>query len=263
VKRIDIKELHEQPWLPNILRDYMTDSLQFVMGMVGAYRPIVQRLTRAVDASGAQQLVDLCSGGGGPWPWLYKTVEAGRGGDFKIVLTDKFPNITAFERARRDSKGAIDFWPESADASHLPENLAGFRTMFTSFHHFTPEEASGIVRDAVEQRQGIGVFELPRRSLVTILWVFLVPLGALMTAPFMRPFRLSRLFWTYILPVVPFMLWFDGILSCLRAYSPAELTQMSSQLGAKDYAWEVGEAHGRLVTVTYLLGYPVTASPEL
>jgi len=262
VKRIDIKELHERRWVPGFLRDYMTDALQFVMGVAGVYRPIVGRLSGTVDAAGADRIVDLCSGAGGPWPWLYRAVEQGRDGNFQIVLTDMYPNLTAFARVRKDSGGTIDFYPEPVDASRLPDDLNGFRTVFTSFHHFTPGEASGILRDAVEQKQGIGVFELPRRNLVTILWVFLVPLGALLTAPFTRPFRLSRLFWTYIIPVIPFMLWFDGVLSCLRAYTPAELVEFSSHLGAKDYAWEAGETSGGLVTVTYLLGYPITASPE-
>jgi hypothetical protein len=260
MNRIDIQELHEQPWLPGFLRDYMTDSLQFVMGVVGVYRPILGRLSDAVDAAGAGRLVDLCSGAGGPWPWLYKRVKGERSSDFRIVLTDKYPNLAAFTRARTCSDGVIDFWPEPVDASCLPENLGGFRTMFTSFHHFRPEEASSILRGAVEQRQGIGVFELPRRSLRTMLTVFLVPLGSLLTTPFMRPFRWTRLLWTYILPVVPFMLWFDGVLSCLRAYTPAEMKQLSAELGAQDYVWEAGET-GRPVAVTYLLGYPMPAAP--
>jgi len=256
MRRIDIKELHERPWMPRVVRDYMTDALQFVMGVAGVYRPIVGLLGNAVDAAGAQRVVDLCSGGGGPWSWIYKTVEDRRG-DLRIVLTDMYPNLTAFEELRRISGGIIEFCQEPVDASNMPERLSGFRTMFTSFHHFNPQEASGILRDAVEQRQGIGIFELPRRSVVTILQVTLVPLGALLTAPFMRPFRLARLFWTYIIPVIPFLLWYDGVLSCLRAYSIADLTHLSSKLGAKDYAWETGEVSGGLATVTYLLGHPV------
>ena len=38
-------------------------------------------------------------------------------------------------------------------------------------------------------------------------------------APTIRPFRWSRLFWTWLIPLVPFVLFYDGIVSCLRAYS--------------------------------------------
>src|ERR1700722_17296883 len=129
MKRIDIQELHEQPWLPSILRDYMTDALQFVTGVAGVYRPILERLSGAVDAAGARRVVDLCSGAGGPWPWLYRAVKGERGVDFRIVLTDKYPNLTAFARAHAESRGVIDFSSEPVDASRLPGNLDGFRTL--------------------------------------------------------------------------------------------------------------------------------------
>ena len=64
MKRIDIKELHERPWVPGFLRDYMTDALQFVMGVAGVYRPIVGRLSGAVDAAGAHRIARSVLGRG-------------------------------------------------------------------------------------------------------------------------------------------------------------------------------------------------------
>jgi hypothetical protein len=34
--------------------------------------------------------------------------------------------------------------------------------------------------------------------------------------PWIRPFRWSRLLWTYVVPIIPAVLLFDGIVSCLR-----------------------------------------------
>lgn len=59
-----------------------------------------------------------------------------------------------------------------------------------------------------------------------------------------------------MIPVIPFVLWFDAILSCLRAYSPAELSQLISHLKANDYNWQIGEVTGRLAPVTFMVGYP-------
>jgi hypothetical protein len=38
-----------------------------------------------------------------------------------------------------------------------------------------------------------------------------MPLAGFLTAPFIRPFRFSRLFWTYVITVIPFVLFFDGV----------------------------------------------------
>lgn len=256
MSRIKLSEIHEQSWFPEPLRDGVTDGLQFIFRIGKIYQPIASRLGNAIKVAGAHRLVDLCSGAGGPWIWLHRALANQVADHLEICLTDKYPNIAAFERAQEASRGAISYCTESIDAARIPARLQGFRTIFTSFHHFPPTEATAILQNAVDNQQGVGVFEAARRRPLSILLTFLMPFAALFTVPFIRPFRPSRLLWTYLVPVIPFVLWFDGILSCLRAYSPAELSQMVSRLKAENYIWDIGEVTGRLAPITYMLGYP-------
>jgi hypothetical protein len=256
MRRLSVLELHERAWFPQRLRNLVTDALQVVLNAGRVYRPIAARLRDAVGIARAEWLVDLCSGGAGPWLWLHSVVGARNARPFQIILTDKYPNLAAFEHARRISRGAITYSAEPVDAACIPDRLSGFRTIFSSFHHFPPPEAVAILQNAADHRQGIGIFEAARRRPSTIMATAVVPLAALVTAPFIRPFQLSRLFWTYLLPVIPLVLFVDGILSSLRAYSPAELMELCARVSAPGYAWEAGEAPGRFGPVTYLLGYP-------
>jgi hypothetical protein len=258
MRRIDIPELHEQDWFPKRLRDDVTAALQLILNAVRVYQPITSRLGNALRSAHADRLVDLCSGAGGPWIWLHRDVTNLNLSlnPLDICLTDKYPNATAFESARRASKGTIQYCATSLDAASIPEQFSGFRTIFTSFHHFSVAQATSILQDAIDNEEGIGIFEAPRRHVFSVLLVFFTPIAALFAIPFIRPFRFSRIFWTYLFPVIPFVLWFDGILSCLRAYSPLELSELISTLGQNKYRWEVGEEFGGLVPVTYLLGYP-------
>jgi hypothetical protein len=181
-------------------------------------------------------------------------------------LSDKYPNVEAFRHASDASRNMIRFHSDPVDATHIPAELKGFRTLFTSFHHFQLSEAHALLQDAVDNQQGVGVFEVPGRSLLTLLLVFLVPILALAVVPFIRPFRLSRLIWTYLFPVSPIVLFLDGIVSCLRAYSLADLSDLTRGLSASGYTWEIGEERRRLtsVPVTYLIGYPsMTAHTSL
>jgi hypothetical protein len=175
-----------------------------------------------------------------------------------VLLTDKYPNVVAFSHASHAFQKMIEFRSDPVDAKHIPTELRGFRTLFSSFHHFQPSEAHAILQDAVDNQQGIGIFEIPRRSLLTILLVFLVPIAAFAVVPFIRPFRLSRLIWTYLIPISPVVLFLDGIVSCLRAYSLTELSEFTRELSASGYTWEIGEERRRFtsVPVTYLIGYP-------
>lgn len=259
MRRIQFFEIHDQTWFPALFRDQLTEGLQAIFDVANLYRPAAKRLRQALADTGTNRVVDLCSGAGGPWPKLRETCADDFAG-LEISLTDKYPNASAREKFPASSGGAaIRFRGESVDVLAVPPELPGFRTMFTSFHHFTPPEAREILRNAAESRQGIGIFEVPKRSVRTILAVFVVPFAYLALVPFMRPFCWSRLLWTYLLPVVPFALWFDGIVSCLRAYTPAELTTMTEGLATAGYHWEAGERRGSgsmPATITYLIGWP-------
>jgi hypothetical protein len=249
-------EFHDQKWFPKFLRDGVTDALQFILSLGGTYRPIVPLLSRAVQDSGAERVVDLCSGGGGPWLWLYKLLRMQTGRAVEICLTDKYPNTEAFENVRRETRGQVTGYADPADAANLPVGLSGFRTMFSSFHHFKPADATAILQNAVDNRQGIGIFEAARRHPLTILSTALMPVAGVVTAPIMRPLRITRLFWTWIVPVIPLVLFFDGVISCLRAYSQEELRVLVSQVKTNDYVWQIGEQSGGPAPITYLIGHP-------
>ena len=141
----------------------------------------------------------------------------------------------------------------------VPRELQGFRTIFTSFHHFSPEEARAILQNAVDARQGIGIFEITRRSPSGIALMFPWALMLFVFTPFIRPFRWSRLLCTYFLPIIPFVLLFDGVVSCLRTYQTLELLEMVKNLSGIEYQWAVGE-HSRglgITPITYLVGHPL------
>jgi hypothetical protein len=214
--RRQLIEIHEQRWCPDSLRDTVTDTLQFVWNLVDCYEPIVPRLRRALLETGTCQVVDLCSGGGGPWRRLVRNLEGEDRLPVDVCLTDRFPNLRAFEHSMRSSHTRFTFHPVPVDATRVPTDLEGFRTLFTCFHHFPRKEARAILQDAVKGRQGIGIFEAPKRDWLTILLVFFMPVMAFALVPFIRPFRWSRLLWTFPVPVSPFVLWFDGVISCLR-----------------------------------------------
>ena len=252
--RVHLFELHDQSWFPKPIRDADTDLLRFISEFGNPYGPIIPRLKDALIKTKSQGILDLCSGGGGPIISLREKLGA-EGCAVMITLTDKFPNRTAFEYARKRSDGGVDFLVDSVDATAVPSNLSGFRTLFSSLHHFQPQMARSILQDAVDQRCPIGAFEIAERSFRGLMSPLILPLLPLLVMPFIRPFRWSRLFWTYLIPVVPPFIMWDAFVSCLRTYSTRELQTLVNGLGSNDYVWEIGR-EGGITTITYLIGYP-------
>jgi hypothetical protein len=136
--------------------------------------------------------------------------------------------------------------------------LTGFWTIFSAFHHFRPEQACAVLANAVHKRQGIAVFEGTQHSVLALLLMLFVPLMVLLMTPFIRPFRWSRLLWTYLIPRLPLVVLFDGLVSCLRTYSVEELRDLTARLATNDYHWDIGTVKSTAgpIRITYLIGVP-------
>ena len=262
MRRYQLFELEDQPWCPRSLRTAITDFLRALMEWFAPYAPAAPLLARALARTGETEVVDLCSGGGGPWRDLIDRVPGAGGPAVRVRLCDLYPNEAAFARLARLSGGRIAAEPVAVDATAVPAHLTGFRTLFTALHHFPPSTARAILADAVRRGRGVGVFEITRRSPLGLLGMAFLPVLALALTPFIRPFRWDRLFWTYLPPVLPLVAWFEGTVSCLRTYTPAELRDLVA--GLDGYDWEVGVVRGPpLITrMSYLIGTPARRAPS-
>lgn len=255
MRRRHLFELEDQAWFPGTIRDLATDYLHFMQHAGALHRGMLPLVEEALHRGRTTHIVDLCSGGAGPVPAIVKDLRE-KGLPVTATLTDLFPNAPALEEAAGASGGAIDFVSQSVDARAVPTELRGLRTLFNGFHHFRPADAQAILRDAAAAGQPIAIFELSRRSPAMMLTVLLVPLFVLLVTPFMKPFTLKRLFWTYVIPLVPLTCLWDGIVSQLRAYTVPELHDMGTAAGAMAWRADDFRFHKTGARVTYLLGWP-------
>ncbi|WP_353778698.1 hypothetical protein [Winogradskyella sp. 3972H.M.0a.05] len=252
--RLHLFEFEDLKWFPSLLRNYMTDYLQFISNKFDIYKPIVPILIEGLESSKTNTIIDLASGGGGGLLKL-NTHLLEQKPDLKILLTDYYPNVPAFQRTAKQAEN-IDFISTSVDALNVPEHLDGLRTQFLSLHHFKPQQAQKILQNVVDSSSSIAIFEAQERNLKSIIFMLLSPLNVLLLTPFIRPFKLGRILFTYFIPILPLLVCWDGIVSVLRTYSIKELNQLITKVeGYNDYIWKVDKVKSGPSYVTYLLAY--------
>lgn len=262
MRRIHLFEFMDLPWYPQVFRRMQTDYLQFVSTLGSGHQYLVPLFKKAMRHAGTAQILDMCSGGTGPWMRLQEHFRQA-GMRVSVQLTDKYPNPEAVHKWEKTSQLGIMYLAEAVDATKVPRHLKGMRTLFEGFHHFRPEQAASILQDAVENEAAIGIFEATLKPPLGLFLLLLAPLttllGYLFFTPFMTPRTWYRFLWTYLLPIVPLATCWDGVISMLRVYSVQELKELTEPLQGKGYTWEVGQAStGTPVFLyTYLLGYPV------
>jgi len=255
MQRMHLFEWEDQQWFPAFIRNFGTDFLQFVSNKADFYQAVVPIIKKGIEQSGTETVIDLASGGGGGWERLSQHLKPSFP-NLQIVLTDYYPNIPAFqEMQKRDAVFQYETTPISA--LEVPRQLKGFRTQFLSFHHFREAEAIRILQNAVTNQVPIGIFEGQERTISNIIKNLFSPIFIMLATPFIRPFKLSRLLFTYLIPIVPLFVLWDGVVSVLRTYTPEEMQDMTKQLkGNEQYHWEIGTTKEKGILVQYLLGYP-------
>lgn len=251
--RIHLFEFEDQKWFPDFLRNYVTDFLQFLSNKTGMYKPLVPLIEEVLKSNKLDTIIDLASGGGGGLIWLNGELKK-KVPNLKIILTDYYPNIPAFEYTKKQSDN-FEYYTQPVDARKVPAELKGLRTQFLSLHHFKPKDVKLILQNAIDSKSPIAVFEAQERSFASILAMIFSPISVLLTTPFIRPFKIGRIIFTYLIPIVPLFVLWDGVVSSLRTYSIKELQTIINDLNnTEKYNWQMEKIKSGPATVFYLIG---------
>ena len=251
MRRRQLFEFMDQAWLPERLRDLLRDQLVAADLVVPAYDAVLPLLRETLAFAETSRVVDLCSGTGGPARRLGPKLVR-QGAAHEVVLTDLFPALDDAE-----PRDGLRVYPDPVNATAVPDELEGMRTLFNAFHHFPPGVARAMLADAADAGQPIVVFEILSRTPRGFLTGLGVGLISPLTVWALRPVELDRIVWNTVLPVVPTLLLWEGFASCLRVYQEDELRELTAGLGGSSYVWDTGVVRADpLNRILWLRGRP-------
>lgn len=253
MRRLHLFEFGDQAWLPRILRDAETAYLAVAYRFFPLAKRWAEIISTVLPRQAAAQIVDLCSGSGGPMPLIVEELKK-LGYEATAKLTDLYPNPKSALRPQ------ISWEAKPVDATHVSPEINGVRTMFSAFHHFPPVAGKAILQDAFDRRCAICIFESAPGTLLGAFTALLIPVNVLALMPFARPFRWTYLLFTYLIPLLPVIVFWDGLISMLRIYSSEEMKKLTADMHAPDYAWEISRIKMRGVPggLPYLVGRPIS-----
>ncbi|KAL2019394.1 hypothetical protein VTK56DRAFT_9685 [Thermocarpiscus australiensis] len=181
-----------------------------------------------------------------------------------FVLTDLHPHTDLWAQAAAQSPN-LSYVPYPVDAARAPprdelvlppphggaRRRAGeekkkkvFRLFNLAFHHFDDGLAMRILKDTLDGGgDGFGIFELQDRGVAGFLACCLFGIGTLIMAPYYALLwgQPLALFFTYVVPILPAVLVFDGWMSCLRTRTPDEVESLLRTCGAEGGEEEIAK----------------------
>lgn len=261
MERIQGFEWEDLGWFPPRLRRYQTDFLAHLARKTQMFLPVVPILSETLKTMNAPIVLDIGSGSGGGMGALHTAI-AEEIPLLQTQLSDLYPQPKTWKRLCEEHPGLTAI-PESVDALDIPSHHLGMRTFFLSFHHFSPEKARQILANAARDRTPIAIVEGQDRSLVSLLGMLFSPITLFLVTPQITPLEGWRLVFTYVIPILPLVVMWDGVLSCLRTYSVSELRALIATLpDGSDMDWKVGRVRSGPIILTYLVGVPRENSRE-
>lgn len=240
--RLQLFEFNDLDAAPAAVRDTVVESLGRTLAWGHVLREVVGPFRRFLAQCGAEEIVDIGSGSGGPARLLLRELD-GQGASLpKFVLTDLHPRVEAWTEAQSEWPSHIAFETSSVDATVMPDRLSRgrARTVINVLHHFSPSLVSAVLEDAVRSGRGIFVVEAFERNPLQFLNIAVVGLPALLANPVLSSKeRWKKALLTWATPAALAISVWDGLVSTLRVYSEEELRAMVAPFG-KGWRWEYG-----------------------
>jgi hypothetical protein len=261
MKRIHLFEFEDFQWFPNMLRMCMTNYILTMHRLLGSAEDLAKLLSPLLRETKKTAILDLCSGAGGPMAEVKQLLEEKHNfSALSLTLSDLYPNTEVAASINAQTDTNIQYLTESIDATNVQKKREGLRTMICSMHHMRPDTAKSILKAAKEDKEPICIFEISDNSLPFILWWLAIPTGLLMVlliTPFVRPLSFKQLFFTYIIPVLPIFIAWDGAVSNARTYTLEDWDEILADLQSDDYIWKKGTLKGKAGNKMYLTGQAV------
>jgi hypothetical protein len=227
MRRKEIAQISTSNKTPKWLRSMISEFLSWFVLRVNATKPFIPVIEEALEKADNKHIINI---------------DFGLGAGISTVQPFLESNISV----------------SNLPLEHFTPEKKGVYLFINSFHQLHPNKAIEMLQAIVKNRQSLVVLEGNNDSLwqVVGMTVF-VPLTVIFTAPLVRPFRISRLFFTYILPILPFIIMLDGCIALFKLYSLKDLDKLVGSIRSEDYEWKRGKNdNGRGGKIIYLVGHP-------
>jgi hypothetical protein len=241
-QRLHLFEFGDQPWLKGWFRETYLECLNLNFRMGGHYKKMDLPFLSWLNLGRGNEVHDFASGGALPIETILTSLKERGEKVPRVTLSDLFPDIEKYKKLK-DQLGSdvVNFLEEPVSLMEMEKYPSQFKSICSALHHFSKEDARKIINGALNSGRGLFIMEPFQRSMGHLLMVAVFGLIPAMLSPFLGTFSFKKLFFCTILPVIPLMLYVDGIVSVLRTYSFEELQSLIPEAHLKNFSLHYGK----------------------
>jgi hypothetical protein len=134
----------------------------------------------------------------------------------------------------------VTYLKQESDVMELLPEAGKCFTMYNAFHHFNQQQQQQIIQKLQTANAPFFFAEILEPDIFTLIKIiFTTTILQLFTAPFVHPFSLLRVLFTYIIPVNIFTVTYDGVVSVLKSKSVKQYQKLLQEVTNSSYELSV------------------------
>ncbi len=235
--RLQLFEFGDLSFPPKVYHEFLRSFMGLLYRKLKIHHLWIEPLNNFIKNDN-NMLHDPCAGSGEVNLYIKNEMNKAKL-EFKFILSDIMTDtVPLFAKTINNLKDEnIYYIEQSVNLLDFQNNENYSKVFINSFHHFTPSQVSKILEEHFKIKKDIIVLEYCQRSLMSFLSMIAGPLLSLILFPFIikRKHFFSAFVFVYLLPIIPLMLLWDGIISSLRTYTKKDLQKLMKQLQISDY----------------------------
>ncbi|MBL7544040.1 MAG: hypothetical protein JNL11_09495 [Bdellovibrionaceae bacterium] len=248
-------QISRSRWMPTFLKNFMPEFLDFIVSLVEANKPFIKLVQTR------QRLKTE----------FYLYVPEVGGSSILLVsdLKKSFPESVIYILSDQLSEQRQDHFtqlnPElNRQAKFIKLGTMGLKPLDTQriliavnhAHLLSDQQFGEELKMLTSLFDQILIGEGNNKSVRQVIGMLLLsPLVALVCSPRVKPFRFSRLIFTYLIPVFPLMISWDGIVALFKIRAPEKIVAIAKNVVSEEWTWTSGKsANNRGGFVIYLHG---------
>ncbi|MBX3039953.1 MAG: hypothetical protein KF789_04505 [Bdellovibrionaceae bacterium] len=235
-------QISRSKWLPASLKNLMLEFLDFIVSLVEANKPFIPLLQRQTNLK-AEFFLDSPEAGGSAILLVPHLLRDFPGCEISVLADHLSPERKAhFQNLIPELSSQVRFI-EQKDIGLRSDHSEKFLISINQAHLFSDDELMARLKDFQTKFDQILIGEGNNKSGRQVIgMLILAPLVAIVCAPFVKPFRLLRLVFTFLIPLLPLMIAWDGIVALFKIRSPERLKELMTSDGTDGWTWKVGKS---------------------
>jgi len=214
-------EFGDLSWVPQIYHYYLRVYLIFFIKFVGYDKMWAKQTQTFIAQNDASSIMEYGSGSGEPLMRMVSQLNCEKAKSLSYTMSDIKPLPEFVNKVNTEAPDNFTYIETSIDAANNKPQDEQSVIFINSFHHLSPKVAHNVIKNNLENGNEMLILEYVRNNFLAYVSMLGGVLIVLLTAPFVSKLKHLPLtiFFTYIVPLFPLMMLWDGLISCRRAYS--------------------------------------------